>query len=337
MTHLTSLSLGALVVVLAAAAAPLVGAPREGWLLVVNKGDQALGIIDPATETQVATVPLEGVTGHEVAASPDGRRAFVPIYGDSGVGRPGSDGRTMAVIDLQKRTLARTVDLGAGLRPHHPVVSTTRGSLLVTTEITNTVTEFDLATLEVKGTTPTDRPEAHMLAVTRDGRRGYTANVASGTISVLDLERHALVTVIPVASTVQRVSLSIDDAWVFTSDQSTPTLLAINTRTNAVERRLTLPSTGYGAASTPDGKHLVVALSKANKVAVVDLTTFTVQSVLDVPAAPQFVLIRPDGAVAYVSCDVSGKVVAIRTRDWTVQSIISAGKQADGLAWAPAP
>ena len=42
-------------------------------LLVTNKGDQTLGIVDPTTETQVATVAETGITGHEVIASPDGR------------------------------------------------------------------------------------------------------------------------------------------------------------------------------------------------------------------------------------------------------------------------
>jgi hypothetical protein len=35
---------------------------------------------------------------------------------------------------------------------------------------------------------PTGQAESHMLAITRDGRRGYTANVGPGTVSVLDLE-----------------------------------------------------------------------------------------------------------------------------------------------------
>src|SRR5438874_6589614 len=60
----------------------------RGLLLVANKGDQTLGIIDPVEGRQIATIPENGVTGHEVVASPDGRRAFVPIYGDAGVGKP---------------------------------------------------------------------------------------------------------------------------------------------------------------------------------------------------------------------------------------------------------
>ena len=85
---------------LLSAAGPLRGAEPSGWLLVANKNDQALGIVDPVTNRQVASIPVGGVTGHEVIASPDGTRAYVPIYGNAGVGRPGSDGQTMAVIDL---------------------------------------------------------------------------------------------------------------------------------------------------------------------------------------------------------------------------------------------
>ena len=47
-------------------------AAPSGWLLVANKGDRALGIIDPDAGHQVAAVAEGGVTGHEVIASPDG-------------------------------------------------------------------------------------------------------------------------------------------------------------------------------------------------------------------------------------------------------------------------
>src|SRR5258708_5712358 len=78
----------------------------RGFLLVANKGDQTLGIIDPVAGRQIATIPENGVTGHEVVASPDGRRAFVPIYGNAGLGKPGTDGQLIRVIDLEKSQIA---------------------------------------------------------------------------------------------------------------------------------------------------------------------------------------------------------------------------------------
>ena len=44
-----------------------------GLLLVANKGDQTLGLIDPVSGRQNAHVAEGGVTGHEVAVSPDGQ------------------------------------------------------------------------------------------------------------------------------------------------------------------------------------------------------------------------------------------------------------------------
>ena len=78
-------------------------AASSGILLVANKGDRTLGIIDPEAGKQVATVAENGNTGHEVIASPDGRTAYVPIYGDSGVGKPGSDGTNLVAIDIASR------------------------------------------------------------------------------------------------------------------------------------------------------------------------------------------------------------------------------------------
>ena len=67
-------------------------AHASGYLLVANKGNHTLSIIDPVTGQQLTAVDEEGVTGHEVVASADGRWAFVPIFGNAGVGRPGTDG-----------------------------------------------------------------------------------------------------------------------------------------------------------------------------------------------------------------------------------------------------
>jgi len=309
-------------------------AASSGWLLVANKGDRALGIIDPETGRQVAAVPEGGVTGHEVIASPDGSRAFVPIYGDSGVGKPGSDGKTLVAIDLATRQVTGTLEFPKGVRPHCPMFGPKDGLLYVTTELDESVTVIDPKTLQVVGRIPTGQPESHMLAITRDGRRGYTSNVGPGTVSVLDLEKRATIAVIPISKQAQRISLSVDDKWAFTADQTAPMLVVIDTSSNTVSRRIELPSTGYGTAPTRDGKYLLVAVPKANVVAVVDLSTWTVAKTVSVPQSPQEVLVRPDGQVAYVSCDVPGKVAAIRTSDWVVAATIDAGKLADGLAWA---
>jgi DNA-binding beta-propeller fold protein YncE len=304
-----------------------------GLLLVANKGDRTLGLIDPTDGRQIATVAEGGVTGHEVATSPDGKRAFVPIYGNSGVGIPGTDGSTLAVIDLSERKLIHTIDFGHGVRPHCALLGPKDGLLYVTTELDKSVTIIDPLTLKIVGSVPTEQAESHMLAISSDGRYGYTANVGPGTVSVLDLVGRKTLTVIPVAEHIQRISITPDNRWVFTSDDEKPRLAVIDTATNKVDRWIALPGTGYGTASTLDGKWLLVALPDANAVAVINLVTLQVVKTISVPPAPQEVLIRPDGQIAYVSCDKSHQVAAIQIGNWDVK-LIEAGRGADGLAWA---
>jgi len=308
--------------------------PQHDVLLVTNKGDSTLGIIDPLAGKQVAAIAEGGVTGHEVIASPDGKTAYVPIYGNSGVGRPGTDGRNMVAIDIATGKVTGNLDFGHGVRPHCAEFGPKNGLLYVTTELDNTISIIDPKTLKLVGSVPTGQAESHMLVISHDGKRGYTSNVGPGTVSVLDLEARKMLQVIPISRIAQRISISVDDQRVFTADQTKPRLAVINTQTNTVESWVDLPGLGYGTAPTPDGKWLVAAVPTVNKVAVIDLGTLRVAHTIDVPKAPQEVLIRPDGKIAYVSCDASGKVAAVRTSDWGLDELIAAGPQADGLAWA---
>jgi DNA-binding beta-propeller fold protein YncE len=305
-------------------------------LLVVNQGDTSLSIVDPASAKQIAVI-AEGTPtmhGHEIATSADGRTAYMPIYGNVGVGKPGLDGRQMLFIDLPSRKIVGTLDFGHGVRPHQPVYDATRKLLYVTTELDRSVTIVDPGTRRIIGSIPTGQAESHMLVLSHDGRRGYTANVGPGTVSVLDLIARKTIAVIPISKETQRISISNDNRWVFTSDQTKPQLAVIDTVTNKVKQWVPLPGTGYGTAPTPDGRFLLVAVPPTNQVAVVDLASMKVVRNIGVPSTPQEILIRPDGKVAYVSCNTSGQVAAIDLADWKVQHLITAGKYADGLAWA---
>jgi YVTN family beta-propeller protein len=305
---------------------------QSGLLLVANKGDETLSIVDLATGRQVAAVGEDGDTGHEVAASPDGRLAFVPIYGSTGVGQKGTDGSLIRVIDLGKRAVVGTIDFGKGVRPHCPVFGPRNGLLYVTTELEDAVTIIDPTTLAIVGSIPTGRPQSHMLAITRDGRRGYTANFSTGTVSVLDLDARALIATIQISPVTQRISLSVDDKWAFTADQTSARIAVIDTATNAVSTSIPLPGIGFGTTPTPDGRWLLVAMPGISRVAVVDLAAMRVVRSVDVPKSPQEIRVSADGSVAYASCSASKQVAVIDLRDWKVEKLIDVGAMDDGLA-----
>ena len=311
-----------------------VGFAQHGRLLVAQKGDKSLAIVDPAAGSVIASVDEGGTTGHEVAGSPDGKLAIVPIYGNSGVGKPGTDGQNIVVIDIASQKVAQNIQFDHGVRPHCPVFGPRDGMLYVTTELDHSITIIDPKTWTVVGSIPTGQPESHMLTISHDGLRGYTANVGPGTVSVLDMKARKTLAIIPISGNTQRITISNDDRWVFTADQTKPQMAVIDTATNTVKTWVPLDGLGYGAAVTEDGNWLLMPIPGKNVVDAVDLKTMKVAHAIAVGTDPQEVLTAPGGRKAYVSCIGSNQVAEIDLTTWTVTRTIATGKGSDGLGWA---
>ena len=307
---------------------------QSARLLVDQKGDRSLAIVDPAAGKVVADVAEGGVTSHEVAASPDGKLAFVPIYGNSGVGKPGTDGQKIDVIDIASHKVVGTIDFDHGVRPHCAVFGPKDGMLYVTTELDHAITIIDPKTLKIVGSIPTGQPESHMFTISHDGLRGYTANVGPGTVSVLDMKARKMLKIVPVSGETQRIAISNDDRWVFTADQKAPRMAVIDTATDTVAKWVRLDGLGYGSAPTKDGRWLLMAVPDKNVVDVIDLKSMTLARAVPVGKSPQEVLVRPDGKAAYVSCTGSNNVAEIDLATWKVSRTIATGNGTDGLGWA---
>jgi YVTN family beta-propeller protein len=307
---------------------------QQPRLLVAQKGEQSLAILDPVLGTVLASVPEGGTTGHEVVASPDGRLAYVPIYGNSGVGKPGTDGTNLIVIDIAAQKIIGNVDFGHGVRPHMPIFGPKDGLLYVTTELDQSITVIDPKTLKIVAAIPTGQPQSHMLALSHDGLRGYTANVGPGTVSVLDIPNRKTLKIISISGETQRISISPDDHWVFTADQVKPQLAVIDTTSSQVAHWIPLEGFGYGSAPTLDGRWLLITIPSKNKVAVIDLQSMQVVRSVDTPPDPEELLMQPGGKVAWVSSVASHTESELDLTTWQITRKIETGKGTDGIAWA---
>jgi YVTN family beta-propeller protein len=307
--------------------------PSSDILLVANQGDHTISLIDPASGNLVKTIATHGDHTHEIAVSPDSRVAYLPIYGDSGVGRPGTDGRTIEVLDLPNHTISSTIDLGRPTRPHWGGFGAD-GHLYVSAGFAQAIDVINPQKRKVVGSIPTGAEQSHMVVFSHDGKRAYSSNVNKGSVSVLDVRARKLIKVIPVSDTAQRISISADDKFVFTADQTQPRLAVIDIQQLKIAKWIDLPSVGFGSTATPDGKWLLVTLPQTDQIAVIDLANSKVSQTISVPSHPQEILIRRDSPIAYISCNQSGKVAVLNLQTWKVDKLLTAGPGADGLALA---
>jgi YVTN family beta-propeller protein len=304
----------------------------SGFLVVANQGDHTLLVLDLAAHTKLAEVQV-GVNGHEVAVSPDGNFAYVPIYGNSGIGRPGTDGRTIDIVDLHAHVIAGHVDLGKPVRPHCAKFGPD-GLLYVSAELANAIFVVDPAARKVVAEIPTGAEQSHMFVISPDGRRAYTANVSSGSVSVLDLQKRGVVTIIPVAKTVQRISNSPDGRYVFTHDQDQPRIAVIDTATNKVAKWIDVPGSIYSSAVSPDSRRLV-AMSPGGNIFVIDIAQSKVVSTIPVPPSSGEIILSADGARAFLSCPGAASIQVLDLQSGKLAEPFTLTKGVDGLAWTP--
>jgi len=311
--------------------------PPDDLLFVANQMEHTVLLVDPMSKQVVAKVGVD-INGHEVAVSPDGHFGYVPIYGNTWVGKPGSNGSTIHVVDLRAGRTVAVIDLGKEVRPHCAHFGPD-GLLYVSAELANAIYIVDTKTRSLVGEIPTGASHTHMLVISPDGRRIYTANNDAGSVSVLDLQARTLVTTIPISKKVQRISISPDGKFVFTQDQETPRVVVIDTATNAVVRSIPFPRVVFSSIITKDGRWLL-ANSESGKLFVVDLRSGALAKTFDTPDVPvlptpgEFAL-TPDGTRAYLSCPQGGTIEILNLKDWKLEEPIRLTKGVDGMAWVP--
>lgn len=316
--------------VLQAALASPTPAQDEGLdtLLVLNKADDHLAMVDPATGQVMGRVRT-GEQPHEVAVSADGRYAFVTNYGTED--RPGN---TISVIDLAARREIRRIDLGPLSRPHG--IKQVGQKLYFTAEGSYAIARIDLVANRVDWVAGTGQAKTHMLAVTPDGRKIYTANAGADSVTVIEVDAWngaPRLTQIPVGQIPEGIDCSPDGKEVWVAHMADGEISVIDTLTDKVILRAKAGTTPIRLKFTPDGRQVLVSNLQSGELSLLDAKTKRVLKQLRVGPAPTNLLIGSRHGRAYVSLAGNNRVAVIDLRTFMVNAAFDAGAGPDGLAW----
>lgn len=296
-------------------------------LLVGNKAEDTLSVIDLASGRELARLPT-GDQPHEIAVSPDGKRAAVVAYG----------GTTIDIFDLATRVKLRTVDLTPNRRPHG-LLWLSDGRLVATTEGSRSVAvvmpDFSVRSIA------TDQDGSHMVVVAPDDRTAYVANIRSGTVSVLDLNAGTKLRDIAVGGQPEGLALARGGRELWVGDLAAPRVQAFDTRTGARVAEVAIDPVAIRVLASPDGRTIATSNIRAGSVSLIDARTRrlvrTIRVSGEFAAAQVTLLFSRDGKRLYAAETGRDRVAEIDLANGTVTRRIAAGSNGDGLAIAPTP
>ncbi|MEP6595760.1 MAG: YncE family protein [Ginsengibacter sp.] len=312
-------------------------------LLALSKADHMLAIVDPVTLKITARIPV-GEDPHEVVASADGKTAYVCIYG-------GGSLHEINVIDLVAQKPLLNIDTRPLFGPHD--ITFVNGKAWFTAEGSKSVGRYDPATGKLDWSMGTGQDRTHMIYVTADGKKIYTTNVSSGTVSILvdtliqpgrmappnaKPREDWVQTVVSTARGSEGFDVSPGGSELWTASSEDGTISIIDLSAKKLAAKVDAKVSGANRLKfTPDGKQVFISSLQSGDLTIYDAKSHIEVKRLKIGHGAAGILMDLDGSRAFVACSADNYIAVIDLKTLEVTSHLDVGGVPDGLAWAVQP
>ena len=294
-------------------------------LIVLNKGDNAMAIVNPANGKVVASIPV-GQNPHEAAVSSDGKFAF----------SSNMQGSSISVIDLAAQKEIHRVELPNLRTPHG--LWFVEGKLYFTAQGDHSIARYDPATNKIDWTHDSGANGTHMIVITKDLSKIFTSNMQSDSIGMFVRapgQTEYKLAAIPVGKGPEAIAISPDGAQVWTATGGDAHVAVIDVAAGTVLETVHVPTQRINRLQfTPDGKRVLLSDSGNGDLVVMDTASRKEIKRLKVGENCEGILIPPDGSRAYVASEENNFVGVIDLKKLELAGRIQPGYGPDGLAWA---
>jgi len=312
----------------------------RGSILALSKADHTLAIVDPATLNIVARIPV-GSDPHEVIASADGKTAYVSIYG-------GGSLHELNVIDLVTKKPLMNIDTRPLFGPHGLMFA--NGKVWFSAEGSKAVGSYDPAAGKLDWSMGTGQDRTHMIYVTDDGKRIYTTNMSSGTVSILvdTLIQPApsapanarpredwTQTVVSVSRGSEGFDVSPNNTELWTASAEDGMISIVDLAAKKLTTKIDAKVFGANRVKfTTDGKMVLIASLRTGELTIYDAKSRKELKRLKPGNGAAGILMDPDGSRVFVACSPDNYVAIVDLKTLEVTRHFDVGGTPDGLAWA---
>lgn len=300
----------------------------EPLLAVANKHDDTLTFINIGTLEMVETIST-GPNPHEMVITPDQRVMYLSNYAPPG--------GTISVIDLVRRKHVKQIPTGEYTRIHGAAMAPDGKFAYFTAGQTGYVVEVETSAHEVTRGIPTCGKISHMVYVSPDGKRLYTANITSENVSVLDRVSGALITRIPCGKGVEGMAFTPDEKHLWAANQTGGSITIIDVATHKPIETFSCPGMPVRIHFSDDGTRAYIpSWTEEGVLIVMDVAARKEIKRIPVGSFAIGIELSPDGKRAFVGCEHEDGLHVVNTETLTVEKIIHTGNGPDPMMlWYP--
>ncbi|KYP13114.1 beta-propeller fold lactonase family protein [Flavihumibacter sp. CACIAM 22H1] len=292
----------------------------QQYLLVLNKADNSLSVLDPIELQQLFMVPT-GESPHELAVYPEKKWAIVANYGNQ------QPGNSLSIIDLNQRKEIKRVDLGPILKPHG--LELKEQAVYFTAERSRLVGRFDLSKMSVNWLQGTGQNGTHLLVLHPSRPYVYTSNRVSNTITRIRIDAPDLPEAIQQAAAglkPEGIDIRKDGKELWVGSNETGTITVFDTETLQQMHEISTGGTPIRIKFTPDNKWVLVSDAKNAALLLLDAGSRQLKAQLNPGGIPMGIILSEDSKTAYVAIGSTNEVIKLSIPELKIIARARVGK-----------
>ena len=191
-----------------------------------------------------------------------------------------------------------------------------------------------------------------MVVLSPGAKRAYVANIGSGSLTVIDLEKGERIKIVQTGQGAEGIDISPDGREVWVGNRAEDTVSVVDTKSLEVVATLNCATFPIRLKFTPDGEHVLVSNARSGDVAVFDANSREIVKRIEMAKGwqpptdadgnvfsqgpvPIGIMIPPGGKQAYIANTNVNRVTVIDLETLTITARLTAGSRPDGLAYSP--
>lgn len=304
-----------------------VTSPAQLKAMVANAGSDSATIFDPLNSTVITQIPT-GKHPQHINFKSAGKIYILNM------GTQKDPANTIDVVDLNTKTIIKTISLGDKTGPHWGVLSNDKKILWVACASQNSIVEIDTDSDIPIRSWDTHQPGSYNFTVSRDGSKIYSANFDTSTVSIID-RTNGNIKIISIGGKPIGIDASPDGKEIWISSNVTNEITVLDAKTNKVLKKF--PTTGQTPCRikfTNNGKFVLVTQADSKELTVFNALTkqFAWKIRLD-GNFPKGLAVSPDDKQALVSFGGGNSVAIIDLENKKVVSQIQTGLRPEGAVY----